>query len=858
MEDFEAEDLAQELIFYAKDLGYDGVMGTYDGNEHFMAFESIQIKSIFNTTFSQTDPDIRYQMAGTKAEEQKAFSVKGDYKEAWKQFQAEQVTKPSFQDTLEPVTEKDYLLNRKTSRSIKTTAATSAKRVGAEIKEGVDKFLGSISTRLGRVSPKLKAKLRRLDFDINTNYATDVKNIHALLKKAKTMDRNDFADWDYARKNSDIKKINELIDKYNMRSEYDAYRKVLNDIRKEGLDVGLSIGEIEEYAPRILKDDRGFLKEIGKPEYRPLYSDQLKERAQNMKMTVEALPLDLKADIISNIILGGWVGLGGIPATKHRVLQKIPVNLNKYYMDSDAALMRHLYSMRKGIEARKFFGAIPKRVKEIRTRMYHAQAKIREMNGKLKDKLPEEELAKIRKRRNKYIGLEKQYEAYIQKYAQQRDYKENIGAYIAELISKKEIDAKHERIVNDILNARFHEVGTRGVIQAYKNLSYIDTMGSPISALTQIGDLAWAAYEGGLIRSLKHAYKAAIKKSRITKEDVGVERIAQEFADSGTLGDAVSKVFKIVGLEKIDSIGKEALLNTAFEMYQKRAKKEPLKLKKEIRPIFEAETDSVIEDLVNDEISENVKLLVFSRLLDFQPVALSEMPQKYLDAGNGRLFYMLKTFTLKVFDVFRNESYNKIRYGDKADKIQGLKNFVRLSLFFVLANAGADELKDWVLGRKTDFEDRVVDNMLRLCGVSKFVTWKARTEGVGSALARQILPPFKFIDSAGKDIYTAGDEKGLEVIGSIPVVGKLAYWHIGRGTSKRESLWDRRLRKYKSKLNKINDNLDKSKDKGAFKQKYRKELRELRLVNKFQGELNAYRKRINPRTEMIRNYLKKK
>ena len=427
----------------------------------------------------------------------------------------------------------------------------------------------------------------------------------------------------------------------------------------------------------------------------------------------------------------------------------------------------------------------------------------------------------------------------------QRDYTENIGTYIIELIENKEISAQHERVVNEILNARFHEAGTRGLIQAYKNLSYIDTMGSPISALTQIGDLAWAAYEGGLIRALKHAYKASIGKSRITKEDIGIERIAQEFADPGTLSSAVSFVFKIVGLEKIDSIGKESLLNTAFEKYQKQAKTKPSQLKRQIQSIFEDETDSVIDDLVNNEVSDNVKLLVYSRLLDFQPVALSEMPQKYLDAGNGRLFYMLKTFTLKVFDVYRNEVYYKVKKGNKSEKIEGFRNLLRLGFYFVLANAGADELKDWVLGRKTDFSDRMVDNLLRLMGISKFVTWKARTEGVGSALSRQILPPFKFIDSLGKDIITLGDEKGLEVVGSIPVVGKLAYWHIGRGVSKRGDLWDRRWRKRKAKLNKVQDKLEKSKDKRTFRREHRGEIRELRQINQLQGRLNSYRKRIN-------------
>jgi hypothetical protein len=83
-------------------------------------------------------------------------------------------------------------------------------------------------------------------------------------------------------------------------------------------------------------------------------------------------------------------------------------------------------------------------------------------------------------------------------------------------------------------------------------------------------------------------------------------------------------------------------------------------------------------------------------------------------------------------------------------------------------------------------EDLAVDNMLRLFGISKFVTWKAREEGVGSAAVRQISPPFKFIDSLSKDINSAGDEKGLETIGSIPVAGKLYYWWFGKGREKIE------------------------------------------------------------------------
>ncbi|MCK5451195.1 MAG: hypothetical protein KAI70_05475 [Candidatus Omnitrophica bacterium] len=747
----------------------------------------------------------------------------------------------TFQDTLGLTTEEDLAINRKHQKDIKRAAFNSIKRVAAEIKEGADKFLGSISTRLGNISPKIKAKMRRLDFDIGILHAKDVETVEGMLRKEKKMTRDDYADFDYARKNSAIEVIDRLVDKYNMRTEYQAYRDTLDRIAKEAHDVGLVFGEIEEYAPRILKDSKGFLTAIGKADEWPVYSDAIKEKAHELDIDVDTLDVDQRANIISSMILGGWSGLGGVSAMKHRKLKKIPPELNQYYMGSDAALMQHLYSMRKLIEARKFFGKIPAKVTEMRKRMYQAQSRIRQLTKEIAAATDEKEIQKLKRRKNKNIGLEKQYTAYITAYATQRDYKENIGVYVDELIVNEEVKPKHERVLNEILIARFHEKGTRGLVQSYKNLSYIDTMGSPISALTQIGDLAWAMYEGGMIKTLKHAYKSIRKRSRITKEDVGVSRIAQEFADAGTLSSAVNTVFKLVGLEKIDSIGKETLMNTALEKYQEQAKENPAELKKQIGSIFEGETDNVINDLIKDKITDNVKLLVYSRLLDFQPVALSEMPQKYLDAGNGRLFYMLKTFTLKSFDVFRNEAYNKIKKGD----VQGFKNLVRLACFFVLANAGADEIKDFFLRRHTDFEDRVTDNILRLFGVSKFVTWKARTEGVGSALSRQILPPFKFIDAAGKDILHAGDEKGLEVMASIPIAGKLAYWHFFRGKHKREDLWDRRLRKKKAELNKVKNKLDTSKNKREFKHKYHTELLELKKINEFQGELNQIKKRIN-------------
>ena len=50
---------------------------------------------------------------------------------------------------------------------------------------------------------------------------------------------------------------------------------------------------------------------------------------------------------------------------------------------------------------------------------------------------------------------------------------------------------------------------------------------------------------------------------------------------------------------------------------------------------------------------------------------------------------------------------------------------------------------------------------------------------------KAVLPPAPLVDQLWKDIRTAGDNKGLEVVQSIPLVGKFYYWWLGRGTLKR-------------------------------------------------------------------------
>jgi hypothetical protein len=69
-------------------------------------------------------------------------------------------------------------------------------------------------------------------------------------------------------------------------------------------------------------------------------------------------------------------------------------------------------------------------------------------------------------------------------------------------------------------------------------------MGSPLSAITQVGDLAWALYKNGPWSTLSAVGKAVTGKSQFKKEDLGIERIAVEFSDSRKSAQMVAKIFK--------------------------------------------------------------------------------------------------------------------------------------------------------------------------------------------------------------------------------------------------------------------------------------------------------------------------
>ena len=195
----------------------------------------------------------------------------------------------------------------------------------------------------------------------------------------------------------------------------------------------------------------------------------------------------------------------------------------------------------------------------------------------------------------------------------------------------------------------------------------------------------------------------------------------------------------------------------------------------------------VIDELASGEITDNVKFYGFNTLLDFSPRTLSEMPEQYLRSGNGRIFYMLKTWTLKQFDIYRNEIFDVM----KTDKVQGVKNMIRLATFLFIMNATADTIKDTITGREIKWDDVLVDNIAKLVGFSRYQTQQVMKEGLATTLTDQLAPPLPFLDDLSKDVVNlfkdfdkSADINELRSIRDIPVGGDLYYWWFGKGRGK--------------------------------------------------------------------------
>ena len=589
-----------------------------------------------------------------------------------------------------------------------------------------------ISAALERISVALFRRLRKFEYRTRQATDADLAEITPFFEKMLKLPKGIKHQLDFALKHGDVSSTERILKKCGVPlKDYQRARKVLEQIHKDAKEVGMDLGYLENFWPRAVKDIddlRTFLTERRGKKYWSAFEKAIQQKERE---TGKTLTEQERNDYINQLIRGygsSRIHVTGQGHAKSRVLETLDEEINNFYFSSEIALVQYIQQMRESIEARKLFG------------MGRKSAQI----------------------------------------------EDPIGNYVHQLIKHQAIEPHQERKVVEIFTARFNSKPPRHILRKYRSFEYIETLGSPVVALSQLEDMGIAWYRAGIVTGLPSVImnfsKAALNKSDIKLIDVGIHDIAAEMTDPEHSQQVLEFVLKASGFKYLDRIGKETVLNTIMHKYKKQAKNPSKDFRGRITRIFGSEAGSVIEAMAKGEVNDNVQYLAFNELLDTQPVALSEMPLKYLQMSDGKVWYILKSFMLRRLNFVLKESLGTI----KTNPVQGVLNTTRLVFSLMLMGVGADELKDWITGRQTSLKDQTTDVLLNIAGLSKYNIYDAKMRGGWRAMVNKIAPPFKIIDSAGRDIrdLTTGSYTGSESLASVPLIGKILYWQYGKGAKK--------------------------------------------------------------------------
>ena len=343
---------------------------------------------------------------------------------------------------------------------------------------------------------------------------------------------------------------------------------------------------------------------------------------------------------------------------------------------------------------------------------------------------------------------------------------------------RKELQSGAERDeMIGLLQARFinGELAPNAFFKGMRDMGYATTIANPMSALVQLADLG----QGMVINGVRNTLRALFGKKDFDIDSVGLrDTILEEFETGSKWLD---KLFRISGFKRMDKLSKETFINGAFR--KDKALTSSAKgrdaFRKKYGELYGDETEQLIQDLQAGKATELVKFHLFNELSGIQPISLLEVPEAYAKNPNGRIFYMLKSFTLKQYDILRRNVYNEYKRGNKAGAV---KFGVRYAAFVSALGGTVQTMRDLATGRSDPNEaiqklpDRMLWESLNVLGFGTYVTERYLRQGDLPGFATNvIIPPTNLIQAAGKefaDIFSEASDAEIEpVLRNTPVVG---------------------------------------------------------------------------------------
>ena len=364
------------------------------------------------------------------------------------------------------------------------------------------------------------------------------------------------------------------------------------------------------------------------------------------------------------------------------------------------------------------------------------------------------------------------------------------------------------QIIDDLgINAN---KGMSHELEMIRSLGYVGTIANPYGALMNVHDLFNASFELGV----KNVLGALFSRNGISfsTEDMGLAR--QVFGDfvrkarKGTNEKLLGKVsgnafleraaeaseslleasMKFSGFAKLDQFGKSRIMGASFRRARQDIGNGSFDNKWQYS-FSKGELDQLKRDIAaGNTNSELVRDLVMFDLFKLQPINAAAQTAFGLANPNARLFYMLKGFAIKQFDLMERRIIKEWQAGNKR---QALENTMK---YLVLSGGGygiVNEARQVVKGDAPDPEQMAMGALYQIGSVVTFGAMGANDYGYDkfmndptTAFMNNILPPVGATLPANVLEDTADVARALmagetpdpfpdDTIYSLPIIGKI-------------------------------------------------------------------------------------
>ena len=653
-----------------------------------------------------------------------------------------------------------------------------------------DEAIRPLKARIEELSPRMAHKIDEFEVNQNMlagNYMHKAAPFLRSFKKMSSADRKKFTRHAL---NSEMPEAYDVLKRYNnklpgVKREFDELRTIFDDIHKLAQNNGIDIPYRKDYLPRIMKDYEGFRKSIGKDLRDPI-DDAIDAafREKNKLSPGQPLPQNPtqltkfeEREAVRKFLEGQKYTGDGTPGfMKNRVIDKIEED--------------HL----------KFYGSFEENIQNYINNVTYRVAK------------------------NQFTGKVQGVEGYTE--------------LLSKLQQRGKLSSENTREINRLIGVRL-DGGEQSIgkgLQIFRDSVYLSSIANPISTITQASEFMLNAYRYGTFDTLATTGKT-LKRKGITMSDIGIDDIAQEFAEPlaqsqrGAFGKAQKGLNKFlrfslgkVGFKRMDELMKESNLNTAMRVARKKVankqSKEYQEFAKEMAEYYGPETKKFLDALKRGDVGDpNVKTYLYSQLAKTQPIGLSEYPEVYLKNPSMRPLYFLKSFGLKQLETTRRDVLRKLGSGNADEIREGMKQGVRLSLLFGGAMTTNNLFKDYLLDRddkpgmlgdqmptKENALDAGADAILTLFGLSRYFTRKFADEPY-QAVTDLIMPPkLSELIETGVNVSKGDFNKvGKTIEKNIPFGGKIYSEHVGSASDYKRK---KRIQEYKAKKRRMEKALE--------------------------------------------------